>query len=169
MISFSSAERETIKPTLALDFTIRLNPPVKSIILRGEPIIFRLFSKRERVAADHLKRCSSICRNTATQTGYLTEAHWALPRQHSASWQLFSRRDLFDIRRSTTKLHPHIEAGERNRTSDLRHPKQSFNCCYRLFLMEKVVWNRKRFVHITFFTLHIYYNIFFLKNQKRFF
>ena len=38
-----------------------------------------------------------------------------------------------------------------------------------VFLMEKVVWRRKRFVHITFFTLHIYYIIFFCKNQRRFF
>ena len=72
MISFSSAERETIKPTLALDFTIRLNPPVKSIILRGEPIIFRSCSKRQRVAADHLKRCSSIIRQYGYSDRHLT-------------------------------------------------------------------------------------------------
>ena len=72
MISFSSAERETIKPTLALDFTIRLNPPVKSIILRGKPIIFRSCSKRQRVAADHLKRCSSIIRQYGYSDRHLT-------------------------------------------------------------------------------------------------
>ena len=72
LISFSSAERETIKPTLALDFTIRLNPPVKSIILRGEPIIFRSCSKRQRVAADHLKRCSSIIRQYGYSDRHLT-------------------------------------------------------------------------------------------------
>ena len=133
MISFSSAERETIKPTLALDFTIRLNPPVKSIILRGEPIIFRSCSKRQRVAADHLKRCSSIIRNTATQTGYLTEAHWALPRQHSASWQLFSRRDLFDIRRSIQLNYSLIRRGRQDSNLRPPAPQAIVNCCYRLF------------------------------------
>ena len=55
-----------------MDFTIRLNPPVKSIILRGEPIIFRSCSKRQRVAADHLKRCSSIIRQYGYSDRHLT-------------------------------------------------------------------------------------------------
>ena len=154
MISFSSAERETIKPTSTLDFTIRLHPPVKSIILRGEPIIFRLFSKRERVAADHLKRCSSIIRNTATQTGYLTEAHWALPRQHSASWQLFSRRDFFDI----TAFYPAELLPHKEREAGLE-PATSGTPSNRLiavtvFLMEKVCMESKaiRAYHFLYLT-----------------
>jgi hypothetical protein len=79
-----------------LDFTIRLNPPVKSIILRSEPIIFRSCSKRQRVAADHLKSCSSIIRNTATQTGTSRQILWQLTHFLSVSW-CFSRRDFFDI------------------------------------------------------------------------
>ena len=59
-----------------------------------------------------------------------------------------------------------LGAESRIRTYNLRHPKQSCNCCYRLlFIMEKDVW-RKWSVHITFNTLHKYYNIFFLKSQK---
>ena len=125
MISFSSAERETIKPTLALDFTIRLNPPVKSIILRGEPIIFRSCSKRQRVAADHLKRCSSIIRNTATQTGTSHQILWQLTHFLSVSWYFF-KTEFFDIRRSNQLSYSLInEAGDKTRTCDFQHHKQS--------------------------------------------
>ena len=134
MISFSSAERETIKPTLALDFTIRLNPPVKSIILRGKPIIFRSCSKRQRVAADHLKRCSSIIRQYGYSDRHLTSNTLAANPFLISLLVLFSRRDFFDITALyPAELLPQTCEGGKARTSDLRHPKQSFNCCYRLF------------------------------------
>ena len=80
---------------------------------------------------------------------------------------LVSRRNFFDIRRSNQLNYSRISgAGGRTRTYDLRQDKQSFNCCYRLF-MEKVMYGeRKGTVHFSFFTLHIYYNIFFFKSQK---
>ena len=169
MIRFSSAERETIKPTLALDFTIRLNPPVKSIILRGEPIIFRSCSKRQRVAADHLKRCSSIIRQYGYSDRHLTSNTLAA-NPFLISLLVLFQDGIFRYNGALTSWA--TRAATRPRVG--LEPTTSGTPSNRLiavtvFLMEKVVWNRKRFVHITFFTLHIYYNIFFWKNQKRFF
>ena len=121
MISFSSAERETIKPTLALDFTIRLNPPVKSIILRGKPIIFHSCSKRQRVAADHLKRCSSIIRQYGYSDRHLTSNTLAANPFLISLLVLFSRRDFFDITAFyPAELLPHKRSGRQD--SNLRLP-----------------------------------------------
>ena len=99
---------------------------------------------------------------------------------------LASRRSFFDLTLLyPSELHPSYQGtevplsshlrhlarwgkGGWTRTNDLRHHKLIFESLLPSF-MEKVVYGERKWtVHFAFFTLHIYYNIFFFESQKEF-